>query len=159
MKRMKEDKGITLIILAVSILILAIIVSVTIYNGTVGIDDAENGKLHSEVRMVQHAVLEQYIKFKNTKDRSYLVGDKIELSQVQQIAQEIGINLVNIPNTYANKDYYILTEEHLEQIGITNTNTQYIVNYVSGEVINFTQKTDNSGKPIYVQGDNFNLQQ
>lgn len=155
MKKIKEEKGITLIVLAVSVIVLLILATIVVYDGTAGIDKAENGKLHSEAQMVQHAVLEQYVQFKTTKNVKYLVGDKLELSQVQQIAQEMGITLVDIPNTYTNKEYYRLTKEHLEQIGITNTQDQYIVNYVSGEVINFSQKKDSTGRPIYIQGDNF----
>ena len=69
------------------------------------------------------------------------------------------MTLVHIPDTYTNKDYYRLTKAHLEQIGISNVEDQYIVNYVSGEVINFSQKADSKGNPIYVQADNFKAQQ
>lgn len=159
MRNFKENKGITLIVLAIAVIVLLILATVTIYNGTIGIDDAEDGKLQAEVQMVQHAVLEQYVQFNLTKNTKYLVGDKLDLSQAQQIAQEMGITLVDIPNTYNNRDYYRLTKEHLAQMGITNAEDQYIVNYVSGEVMNFTRKKDSAGRPVYVQGDNFKSQQ
>lgn len=159
MRKFKENKGITLGALILTVVVLLILLSVTAYNTIIGVDDATDAKYHSEVRMVQHAVLEQYVQFKTTKNVKYLVGDRLELSQVQQIAQERGITLVHIPDTYTNKDYYRLTKAHLEQIGISNVEDQYIVNYVSGEVINFSQKADSKGNPIYVQADNFKAQQ
>ena len=104
--------------------------------------------------MVQHAILEQYVKFETTKDVVYLVGNKLEKSEVDQIAQELDITLVEIPDTYENKDYYKLDKASLKEIGIQNTDDEYIVNYISGEVINITSKK-NDNKPLYTKADNF----
>jgi len=159
MEKMKNNKGVTLIALSITVLVTLILIGATVYQTTIGVDDAMDSKLNAEVQMVQHAVLEQYAQFKMTKNTKYLVGDKLELSQVEQIAEDMGITLVDIPDTYTNKNYYRLTKEHLAEIGLTNAEHQYIVNYVSGEVINFSQKKDNSGKALYVQGDTFKSKQ
>lgn len=151
----KSEKGITLVALAITILIMAILAGVGIYEGTIGVETAKNSKLMSEVGMVQHAVLEQYVKYKTTKNEAYLLGTKIDKSTVNQIAVEIGVNLVNIPANYTNAEYYKLTAGDIEKLGFENVKDEFIVNYVSGEVINYTKRTDTKGNPVYVKADTF----
>ena len=105
--------------------------------------------------MVQHAVLEQYVKYKTTKNQMYLIGTKIDKNTVQQIATQMGISLVNIPEEYSNADYYKLTTTDVAKLGFKNVKDEFIVNYVSGEVINITNKTDSKGNRVYIKGDTF----
>lgn len=155
MKIYKNEKGITLVALAITILILALLAGVGIYQGTKGIDTAKNSRLMSEAGMVQHAVLEQYVKYKTTKNQMYLIGTKIDKNTVQQIATQMGISLVNIPEEYSNADYYKLTTTDVAKLGFKNVKDEFIVNYVSGEVINITNKTDSKGNRVYIKGDTF----
>lgn len=99
--------------------------------------------------------MEQYTKYQTTKNVNYLVGNKITQSEVSEIANSLGITLVNIPDSYANKDYYKLDKASLLEIGIKDTNDEYIINYVSGEVINITQKTTSKNNALYVRADSF----
>ena len=151
----RREKGVTLVALVVSILIMGIIAGVGVYQGTKGVTTAKDSKLMSEVGMVQHAILEQYVKYKTTKNESYLIGTKIEKDSVVQIATEMGINLVNIPTTYTNANYYKLTANDVQKLGFENTKDEFIVNYVSGEVINYTNRKDSKGNPVYVRADTF----
>lgn len=153
---MKSENGITLISLVITIIVLLILSGIGLTMGTNMISTSQDKKLTSELNMVQHAVLEQYAKYKTTKDTSYIkVGNKMELAEVKNIANSIGIELVNIPDNYSNKDYYKLDKLSLLRIGIENTEDEYIVNYVSGEVINNTKKHTNDNKALYVRANSF----
>ncbi len=154
MNKLKNSKGITLSGLAITIIVLTILATVGATVGITNVREAKDAKLDTELEMVQHAILEQYVKFETTKDVVYLVGNKLEKSEVDQIAQELDITLVEIPDTYENKDYYKLDKASLKEIGIQNTDDEYIVNYISGEVINITSKK-NDNKPLYTKADNF----
>lgn len=152
---MKSNKGITLIALVITMIILLILGGISFTVGNNMIEEAQDKKLVSELNMVQHAILEQYAKYKTTKDASYIVGNKMELAEVKNIANSIGIELGNIPDSYANKDYYKLDKLSLLKIGIENTEDEYIVNYISGEVINNTKKHTNDNKALYVRANSF----
>ena len=151
----KNSKGITMITLAITILVLLVLAFV---GGTIGINNIRNTKdykLSSELQMVQHAVLEQYTKYKTTKDATYLLGNKVSTSEVETIANEIGVTLVTIPDTYSNKDYYRLDKASLTALGIKESTDEYIINYTSGEVINITFKTLSNGEPLYTRANSF----
>ncbi|MBO5478294.1 MAG: hypothetical protein J6A04_00985 [Clostridia bacterium] len=152
---MKSQKGITMVSLVITVIILIILSSIGITIGTNSISSSNDSKLTSELLMVQHAVLEQYTKFQTVKDKGILVGNKMQLTEVQAIAQELGITLVSIPDNYSNKDYYRLDKAALLEIGIKDTNDEYIINYVSGEVMNITQKTTSNNNALYVKGNSF----
>ena len=149
-----KQKGITIISLVITVIILVIISGIGITMGTNAIKSSKDNQLASELSMVQHAVLEQYTKYQTTKDITYLVGNKVELEEMNQIAKNLNITLVNIPQKYTNKDHYRLDKASLLQIGIENTDDEYIVNYISGEVINMTQKTT-SNTALYVRANSF----
>jgi len=52
-----------------------------------------------------------------------------------------------------NEKYYYLDEATLEDMGITNSSFEYIVNYSTGEVMNKTVQKTASGKVLYMSTD------
>lgn len=152
---MKSQKGITMVTLVVTLVVLVIISGIGINFGVDSIKTAKDNKLTSELMMVQHAILEQYTKYKTTKNVKYIVGNKLELQEVQTIAQDLQITLATIPENYSNKDYYQLDKASLLEIGIENTDDEYIVNYISGEVINLTKKVTSKGNVLYIRANSF----
>ena len=155
MNGFSNSKGITIVSLVVVILLLLILSGVGFNLGTNGIKSVNDSKLKAELDMVQHAVLEQYTKYKTTKDETYLLGSKISDDEINTLASELNINLVSIPNTYSNKEYYKLDNRTLATIGIQDSTDEYIVNYVSGEVINITTKRLSNNTPLYTKADSF----
>lgn len=147
----KQEKGITLVSLVITIILMLILAGISIFIGTGQMKTVNDSKLTTELEMVQHAVLEQYTKYKTTKDKVYLVGNKITIEEAKQIANELGITLASIPNTYDNKDYYRLDKASLTAIGIQESTDEYIINYISGEVMNITVKKTSSNKPLYIK--------
>lgn len=136
---MRKNKGITIISLIVTIIILIILAGTTITITTNIIPSSKDSKYISELNIVQHAVFEQYTKYNLLKNDELLVGDKVEESKIREIATELGITLVQIPDGYTAIDYYRLDKATLLDLGISNTEDEYIVNYTTGEVINITR--------------------
>ena len=150
-----KQKGITLVSLVVTVIVLLILSSVGVNMGIRGINSSKDAKLMSELEIVQHAVLEQYSKYELTKDTVYLVGNKSTSDEVKKYADELGITLANIPENYVNKDYYRLDKASLVAIGIKNTNDEYIINYITGEVMNITVKKLSNNSPLYIKANSF----
>ena len=151
LKEIKEIKGLTLIALTITIVVLLILAGITINYGINGVDQANENKYLSELNMVQNAVLQRYTKAGLTKE-DYPGEEITALQEVQSIIDEIeGKTGQNI--TLKGLDgYYKLTESNggLKNLGIKGTEDEYIVNYTTGEVINISKKVTDEGKPLYV---------
>ncbi len=159
---LKNEKGITLIALVVTILVLLILAAITINVGKQSIKDAREDTLLSELGMVQNAVLQRKTKADLT-DEAY-PGDKVDIATVNSViaeinSQQIGEN-IKLKDNSAGKDnnYYLLTTSNngLNNLGISKSENEYIVNYETGEVINFTTKVTESRKPLYIYAKEIN---
>ncbi len=152
MQMKKNEKGITLIALAVMMIVMVIILSITTYSGISSVKESSRKKLTSELEIVQHAVLEVYTKYQIFNDISYLVGDKIQ--SINDIPTEYrdSLKVKNIAfssNNRTESSYYKLDENKLKDIGIEESNYQYIVCYKTGEVMNITVKKTSNGELLY----------
>lgn len=153
---LKNQKGITLIALVVTIVVLLILAGITINMGTQSIKDSREDTLLSELGMVQNAILQRKTKADLT-DEAY-PGDKIDIATVNSVIAEINSQQtgedIELKDNSEGKEnnYYLLTTSNngLNNLGITKSENEYIVNYETGEVINFTTKVTESGKPLYI---------
>lgn len=154
----KEEKGITLIALIVTIIVLIIIAGIGIGAGISLNEEATKNKQLSELDMVQQAVLEQYTKYKIVKDESKIIGNEISWTEVNDIVAGINSDIklkikeTDYINANAIEKYYKLDLSLLSKIGISNVseNAEYIVNYTTGEVINSLEKVAYDGTPLYI---------
>ena len=151
----KVEKGITLIMLAITILIIVILTATITVVGISTIRETDEEKLISELEIIEQKVLEQYYKYEISGDARLLVGDVISETQINELATELDVTLVEIPDNEVAKDYRRLTPEKLSVIGVNEAEYTYIVNYASGEVINETVKKTNSGKSLYTFAKDF----
>lgn len=153
---MRENKGITLISLIITIIVMLILASVIISsmdgsNSTTKTASSSN-KIF-ELEEVQQAVLETYIKYKQTNNSDYLVGETCSESILLEYENEFGeIKFKDRTDGKINyNNYYMLnSKEDLNSLGIRNSEDYYIVNYQTGEVFNYTSKIDSNGKVLYV---------
>ena len=101
--------------------------------------------------MVSHAVFQRYTNYIKTNNNSFLIGQKLNNDEINQISSQLGVSLVLIPSSYSEeiKAYYRLNPEDLKQIGINDSQDTYIVNYLTGEAINETKKKTDTGKVLY----------
>lgn len=81
---MKFQKGITMVSLVITMIVILILSGIGVTVGTETIKKSKDSKLTSELLVVQHSVLEQYTKYQTTKDKSYLVGNKMSKEEVER---------------------------------------------------------------------------
>ena len=152
-----NETGITILALVITIIVLLILAGITMNMGKQGIKESKEDAKLTELAMVQKAVLQR-------KTKADLTGEEYPGQKIT----EAGVDLDNvIGDINDNKDtgedavtrkdsnnehYYLLTDTNdgLNGLGITNSEDAYIVNYETGEVINYTTKLTGTGKPLYI---------
>lgn len=154
---MKENnRGVTLIALAITIIVLLIISGITITAGSNNAKKAKDNKILTEVVMVQNAVLQR--KTKAELINGHYPGQKlteigIDIDDViSKVNSEKADEYAMIEKKDSNEsNYYLLSNENggIKELNIKNTEDEYIVNYVTGEVINYTKCVTEEGEPVY----------
>ena len=156
-KVLKNEKGITLLALVITMIILMILVGITINVGKNGITESREDAMLSELGIVQNAILQRKTKADLTGEN--YPGETITEANInlEETIEEINNNRTSGEEEISRKDrddshYYFLSTENggLEELGITNSEDAYIVNYETGEVINYTTKLTGTGKPLYI---------
>ena len=158
MKSMIESqKGITLIALVITIIVLLILSAVGIGEFTGNGNDlsqTKNTLALSELNKVQQIVLETEIKFKQLGNKTILKGEETTYAEANNILSSVGETAkgTSSPNALDDEKYYILTKSDLEELGMEkiNNNDRYLVNYYTGEVFNITQKKTSQNEVLYV---------
>ena len=144
----RKNNGITLVALVITIVLLLIIASISITGTMRGQKQTQKSVALTELNMVQHAILERYTKAKLTKET--LPGQSVTSTQLQQEIDEIeeksGATIALKGNT---EDYKLLDFEALQDLGMENYKSEYIVNYSTGEVIDITRQVTEDGEVLY----------
>ena len=169
---MKNENGITLSALVITIIVIFILASISINYGVDTLNESKAKTLEASLEMVEQAVAEQYVKATElnllnvitTSDKpATFVGTIIKANDLPQIAGSDSIvfqkkeelaGKTNADITYA-ESYYRLTPTDLEKLKIEsddNTKYTYIVNYSTGEVYNETKQKTSLGKTLYYAG-------
>lgn len=156
-KVIKNEKGITLLALVITIVVLIILASIAVNVGKDGIKESKEDAMLSELGIVQNAILQRKTKADLTNED--YPGEIITEANInlEETIEEINDNRASGEEEVIRKDnddshYYFLSTENggLEKLGITNSEDAYIVNYETGEVINYTTKLTGTGKPLYI---------
>ena len=156
MQKMKNQSGVTLTSLAITIIVLMIILGVGINQGIDAIYASRDKKIQSELQIVQKACMTEYVKAKqlgfttngSVKPANF-AGTEITIADLPVVE---GAWLFSTEPTEKYKKYYRLTPEDLAALSISETEYTYIVNYYSGEVYNETKERTSDGKPLYAKG-------
>ena len=163
-KIIENNKGITLMALIITIIILMIITGIGIGASTGmkgNISESKETVATAELSKIQQAVLENYVKYKQMNQERFLYGVEITFAEAKTEFDNLGLSgnetlKVSSYDEMTNVDpslfYYKLDKMHLKEMGLQNinNNNEYIVNYSSGEVFNITQKKTASGNVLYV---------
>lgn len=142
----RNNRGITLIALTITIIVLLIIAAVTIGGGNESIKMSKSNKLLAELDMVQHACLERYAEYKLTKDSRLLVGTSVEYSTALSVASGMGYSLENEGAFY---ELNPTNTGDMESLGLSQVEYIYIVNYEKGIVMNKTKNETPNGDKLY----------
>lgn len=141
---LKNNQGITLVALTVTIIVLLILASIGISGGRASINMAKDNRVLADLSIIQHAILERYSKAKLTQDESMLIGTKIPYDEAESIAEQLDHILPN------EGDYYRLQPADLINLGVSNGEHTYIVNYQKGIVFNETVKKTSAGEYLFI---------
>lgn len=145
----RDNKGITLIALAITIIVLIIIAGIVLNGGNNSIKMTKSNKMLADLDIVQHACLERYTEYKLTKNESILKGTVITYSEAQNVASSMEINSLSNEGVY-----YELNPEDLKSLGLSESEDTYIVNYEKGIVMNKTTKQTPNGDNLYKDTNN-----
>ena len=155
-KILKKEKGITLVSLVITIIVLLILAGVSITGGLQIAKNSGDTAILAELEMVQHAALERYTKAATVGNYDNLPGTQkyIDISQIKNEIPEISgeETLVKILDNTADSidDYYYLEKEDLAELNIDNADDTYIINYKIGLVIDVTNQKTKEGEPVYI---------
>ena len=134
---MKNNKGISLITLVITIVILIILTGITIYYGGMkNIDHADNVGAYTEALNVSDAIVSRAF-FNRTNSTKYpFVGTPLT-----------NANSVEVNGLQYGNGWYQLSPEEAVELDLENVIRTYIVNYSTGEVV--------SVLPILVDGEEY----
>ena len=127
---MKNSKGITLVALTITVIILLILASVITYSGISTIQSSKLNKYKQELEIMQSEV--------NLLNEKY--STEIEAGQEIEIGEEL-TNSEEENNAFTGADetdktgYRVFTKETLEELGIDGIEREYLVNIAKRKVI------------------------
>ena len=153
MQKIKNEKGITIAALVVTIIALLIILSVSLNLGLISTDDTKSNKMQSELQIIQQVAVSEYVK---AKKLNYTNSDETPpnyvgtIIDVLDLPMDIEWQITENPSERY-KAYYVVTPEQLEKIKVSKVQDTYIINYYTGEVYNKTQKEDLNGNVLYIR--------
>lgn len=166
----KNDKGVTLVILVVTILLLLILTVIGLNLSFTGITEIEDGREVTQLGIIRQAIVEQYnkaialnqIKIPTSKPNvSFWVGERItDFSTIHLPDEAILTKTEESDEFYAKREnyqykfqeecYYRLSPEDLKNIGISDAKDTYIVNYSTCEVYNETKQLNSQSQLLYL---------
>ncbi len=147
---LRKNKGITMVALVITIIILLILAGISVTGVIRGIDETNESSAISQLEMVQHALLERKTKADLTKEKETLPGTTADYTELQNLINEINTkSSANITLRGNKEDYKELSTADLNELGIEKETNTFIVNYKTGEVINKTLKVTKAGRALY----------
>ena len=122
---MKKNNGISLISLVVTIVVVLILAGVSIYYGTrKNIDQAYTTDMYTEIMNVSEAAQQRFLTNRIDSNRYPYVGTPLTNDEPK---------IVN--NISYGDGWYFLTPEQSVDLNLENVENEYIINYLTGEVI------------------------
>ena len=180
MLKIKNEKGITLIVLILTMLLLIIIAAISIDYAYDGIMYSKERRMLTEVEEVQQAVMEKYteltqLKIENNEDSYDDFAETISTSDLSKYSDILKHTYDNTEDIEPSKRYYTISADQMKKLDIEikngipddrkemdilkNSNGNYvlyIVNFYYGEVLNIYYsedfKTEHSNQLLYTLG-------
>lgn len=147
MKNKKSQKGITIIALVLTIIILLILASVATYTGIESYDRAEQIKFVSQMQLIQTKVDEVV-----QKNDFASLGDALNGEQKNIVNSAVNSDGISWPTTEEFNDYvrYFSKEKLRTQLELDNIDEDIIINFKTREVIS-TVGFEYGGTTYYTQ--------
>jgi len=139
----KFNRGISLMSLIITVIVIIIIAGIAIYNGfTKNVDEAQIAKVYNEFIEVENAISQRSYEHKLDATVYPYVS-----TQSFSTTQPITINDM----TYGD-GYSLVTPEDLETLGVEGAVREYVVNYATGDVV-LKEPYRVSDKVVYTKED------
>lgn len=142
----REQKGITIVSLVITIIVLIIITSVTVYTSVSVIKKANLQTINTNMMLIQAKTKTIAEQAKFNKDTSNYKGTLISnISDNQKILKLIDNGIIDDASKY-----YLLSNEDLQDLGLQKIDIEdgYVVNYDTEEVI-YVKGFENEGNTYY----------
>ena len=126
MVKIKNNKGISLMSLIITILVIIILAAIIIVGGyTNNVKEAQVAKMLNEFDEVINAV----------SQRGYEHQLDPDVYPYENSRAFTDTDTITIDNVTYGDGYFLVTSKELEKLGVTGTTRDFIVNYSTGEVI------------------------
>lgn len=126
MEKIKNNKGISLMSLIITILVIIILAAIVIVGGyTDNVKEAQVAKMLNEFDEVINAVSQRGYEHQLDPD-VYPYENSRAFSEADSIT---------IDDVIYGDGYYLVTSKELEKLGVTGTTRDFVVNYSTGEVV------------------------
>ena len=123
---MKNEKGINIISLIVTIIVIIILSAIVINIGTQGLDSTDTAVIASEKKAIETAIVERFADYSFDKETFPLIGTEISSDDIVDFSEADASHL-----NYMRK----INASNMRSLGIKNaTGAEYIVDYYSGDV-------------------------
>lgn len=141
---MKKKEGISLISLVITIVIIIILASISIYNGLrENLDETGNTMDYNEIFEVSDAIAQRALFNRLNAETYKLVGESGEFDTI--VEQNSGDERVEVNKTYSTEDgWYLIDSDSSKALNLEKVRRKYLVNYETGEVVSLV--------PIYYEG-------
>ena len=124
---MKKEKGITLIALVLTVMILSILVGVATYTGIDTIKSSKFTRFETELKMMQTKVNEWYEEYKNGDNTYLTLGQEISAnSDVEDQSNKVFTS--NASGITDKEGYRYFSIETLKTLGIEGIEKPYFIN-------------------------------
>ena len=126
---MKQNHGITLVSLVITIIVLIIITGIAIFAGTSTIKSTKIAGFMTELELIQEKVNTIYEKRKLNKE---------DINYYSSLGQNISIidssKLANLLNGVSEEGYYYFSKEDLKKLELDNISQEVIINFETRDV-------------------------
>lgn len=157
MQKIKNEKGITMIALVITVIVLALLAGISLNKGMNSLKETADNIIQAELGIVQQAIISEYGK---AKQLGYTTKSEIPPNfagtniAITDLPNNVNWKITEEP-TEKYKAYYELNKEDLEDLKIFDSEYTYIVNYYTGEVYNKTLENEE----IYIYAINIDSQE
>lgn len=151
--KIKNNKGITMISLAIIVLLMILLASVTAYeaNGLVSVARVQSVTTDLLLIQAQVRIINEKIVFESDEDKKSQLYVGTKLIESNNVLETMRDRSILTANDISNNSYYVLSKDDLVNMGLDSLNYEdgYVVNYETEEVIYVKGVKNTEGKYLY----------
>lgn len=142
--KMKNNEGISLIALVVTIIVLVIITTIVIFPGIMGINITQKARIATEKKDISTVAVKRFGQYTRNENLYPLLGDNITQTEAitkiykEKLKQDINASREEVVDMVERDIKYIriVNNVHAKELGVEEVSEGniYIVNYYTGDV-------------------------